>query len=212
MVWIYGGGFADGGTSEARQDGQFLAHRDVIVVSMNYRMGIFGFFTHPELTAESAHHASGNYGLLDQAAAVAWVRRNISAFGGDPANITLFGESAGSFSVSTLMASPLTRGLIAKAIGESGGAFASQGLTYPSRESSEQDSLKFAQAAFNTTKLSDLRRLSAADLAAAAIGPAAKGIRFAPVVDGYLLPESVPEIYAAGKQAHVPLLRSPIHR
>ena len=110
MVWIYGGGFVTGGTSEDRQDGQFLAHRNVIVVSMNYRLGIFGFFAHPELTAESPHHASGNYGLLDQTAALAWVKRNIAAFGGDPANVTIFGESAGSISVSALMASPARPG------------------------------------------------------------------------------------------------------
>ena len=124
MVWIFGGGFVTGGTSENRQDGQFLAHRNVVVVSMNYRLGIFGFFAHPELTAESPHHASGNYGLLDQTAALHWVKANIAAFGGDPNNVTIFGESAGSISVSGQMASPLARGLFAKAIGESGGALA----------------------------------------------------------------------------------------
>ena len=138
MVWIYGGGFVSGSTSENRQDGQFLAHRNVVVVSMNYRLGIFGFFAHPELTAESPHHASGNYGLMDQAAALAWVKQNIAGFGGDPKNITIFGESAGSFSVSSLMASPLSKDLISKAIGESGGAFYSGGLGYPSREAAEQ--------------------------------------------------------------------------
>src|ERR1035437_2459312 len=120
MVWIYGGGFTTGGTSENRQDGQFLAHRGVIVVSMNYRLGIFGFMALPELTTESPNHASGNYGLMDQAAAIAWVRRNIAAFGGDPTNITIFGQSAGSESVSAQMASPLTKDLFAKAIGQSG--------------------------------------------------------------------------------------------
>src|SRR5580704_5052597 len=128
MVWIYGGGFNTGGTSENRQDGQFLAHRNVVVVSMNYRLGIFGFYVHPELAAESPHHASGNYGLMDEATAIDWVKHNISAFGGDPGNITIFGESAGSFAVSSLMASPLSRDLISKAIGESGGAFYSGGL------------------------------------------------------------------------------------
>ena len=124
MIWIYGGGLSGGSTSERRQDGQFLAHRNVVVVSMNYRLGIFGFFVHPELTAESPHHASGNYGLLDQNAAIQWVKANISAFGGDPANITIFGESAGSFSVSAHMASPLSRDLFQRAIGESGGGIA----------------------------------------------------------------------------------------
>jgi carboxylesterase type B len=127
MVWIYGGGFQTGGTSENRQTGEFLAHRGVIVVSMNYRLGVFGFFAHPELTAESPAHASGNYGLMDQAAAIAWVRRNIAAFGGDPANITIFGQSAGSQSVSALVASPVANGLFAKAIGHSGSEFPRSG-------------------------------------------------------------------------------------
>ena len=128
MVWIYGGGFVAGATSEPRQDGTNLAKHGVIVVSMNYRLGVFGFFAHPDLTAENEHHAAGNYGLLDQVAALEWVKRNIAAFGGDPGNVTIFGESAGSFSVCSLMASPLTKGLIHKAIGESGGAFSATGL------------------------------------------------------------------------------------
>jgi para-nitrobenzyl esterase len=205
MVWIYGGGFVSGSTSENRQDGQFLAHRDVVVVSMNYRMGIFGFFAHPELTAESPHHASGNYGLMDQAAALAWVKKNISGFGGDPKNITIFGESAGSFSVSSLMASPLSKDLISKAIGESGGAFYSRGLRYLSLETAEEHGTAFAQAAFGTTKLVELRKISADDLVKAA-KTAPSSPRFGPEVDGYFLPDSVPNIFAAGKQAHVPLL------
>src|ERR1700722_4992820 len=160
MVWIYGGGFTGGGTSESRQDGQFLAARNMVVVSMNYRLGIFGFFELPELTAESPHHASGNYGLLDQTAALAWVKENIAAFGGDPANVTIFGESAGSISVSAQMASPLAHGLFAKAIGESGGALGGPGLNPPSRETLEQRNVAFAQTAFNTSTLADLRKLS----------------------------------------------------
>ena len=103
MVWIYGGGFRAGGSSETRQHGDSLAHRNVVIVSMNYRLGIFGFFAHPELTAESPHHASGNYGLMDQNAALDWVQKNIANFGGDPHNVTIFGQSAGSLSVSALM-------------------------------------------------------------------------------------------------------------
>jgi para-nitrobenzyl esterase len=206
MVWIYGGGFASGGTSESRQDGQFLAARNVVVVSMNYRLGIFGFFVHPELTAESPHHASGNYGLLDQTAALAWVKNNIAAFGGDPTNVTIFGESAGSISVSGQMASPLAQGLFAKAIGESGGALYSS-LGSPSREAAETRGSAFAQAAFNTSTLADLRKLSADDILHAATAKTTPPTpRFIPVIDGYFLPEPVPEIYAAGKQAHVPLL------
>ncbi|MDP9147088.1 MAG: carboxylesterase family protein, partial [Acidobacteriota bacterium] len=123
MVWIYGGGFQAGSTSEPRQDGEALAHKGVVLVSMNYRLGIFGFFAHPGLTKESPHYASGNYGLLDQAAALKWVRDNIAAFGGDADKITIFGESAGSFSVSALMASPVSKELIHAAIGESGAIF-----------------------------------------------------------------------------------------
>ena len=99
MVWIFGGGFAGGGTSEPRQDGEHLSHKGVLVVSMNYRLGIFGFFATRELAAEDPHHAAGNYGLLDELAAIQWVQRNIAAFGGDPNNVTIFGESAGSFAV-----------------------------------------------------------------------------------------------------------------
>ncbi len=123
MVWIYGGGFTAGSASEPRQDGENLAKKGVVLVSMNYRLGVFGFFSHPDLTKESGHNASGNYGLMDQMAALEWVRRNIAAFGGDPDNVTIFGESAGSFSVSALMASPLAQGLFQKAIGESGAFF-----------------------------------------------------------------------------------------
>src|ERR1700676_3227567 len=123
MVWIYGGGFQAGATSEPRQDGEHLAHKGVVVVSMNYRLGIFGFFSHPGLTAESAHPSSANYSLMDQGAALKWGAENIAALGGDPDNVTIFGESAGSFSVSALMASPLSKGLIRAAIGESGAFF-----------------------------------------------------------------------------------------
>jgi para-nitrobenzyl esterase len=115
LVYVYGGGFKAGDSSEKRYDGAALARRGVIVVTMNYRLGVFGFFSHPELTAESAHHASGNYGLLDQVAALDWVKRNISAFGGDPNHITIGGESAGSMSVSALMVSPLSPAPSAKA-------------------------------------------------------------------------------------------------
>jgi para-nitrobenzyl esterase len=208
MVWIYGGGFVAGGTSENRQDGQFLAARNVVVVSMNYRLGIFGFFALPELTAESPHHASGNYGLLDQTAALQWVKTNIAAFGGDPNNVTIFGESAGSNAVSAQMASPLAHGLFAKAIGESGGAlYGSSGLSFPSRESIEQRNAAFDQAVFGNATLADLRKLTADNiLKGATTKTTPPPPRFGPVVDGYFLPDSIPNIYAAGNQAHVPLL------
>jgi para-nitrobenzyl esterase len=206
MVWIYGGGFYTGGTSENRQTGEFLAHRGVIVVSMNYRLGIFGFFAHPELTAESPNHASGNYGLMDQAAAIAWVRRNIAAFGGDPANITIFGQSAGSSSVSALMASPIAKDLFAKAIGVSGAEFPGPGRSLPTREQAEQSNVAWANRAFGSSKLFFLRMLPANELLDAALSNTNPAPRFGPVIDGFFLPDTLPHIYADGKQAHIPLL------
>ena len=123
MFWIHGGGFIAGSTSEPRQDGGDLSKKGVIIVSLTYRMGVFGFFAHPELTAESGHEASGNYGLLDMVAALEWVRDNIATFGGDPDNVTIFGESAGSSAVNALVTSPLAGGLFHKAIGESSSFF-----------------------------------------------------------------------------------------
>ena len=148
MVWIYGGGFQAGSASEPRQDGSKLATKGVVVVSMNYRLGVFGFLAHPDLTKEAASHASGNYGLLDQIAALQWVKKNIAAFGGDPGNVTIFGESAGSFSVSALMASPLTKGLFQKAIGESGAYLAGPTRSARSKRlaAAEAQGQKFAQA------------------------------------------------------------------
>jgi para-nitrobenzyl esterase len=205
MVWIYGGGFAAGSSSEPRQDGGNLSKQGVMVVSMNYRLGIFGFFSHPELTKESGHDASGNYGLLDQIAALRWVHDNIEieAFGGDPNNVTIFGQSAGSSSVSALVASPLAKGLFQKAIGESGSVFNS------SRElrilaKSEAADVHFAEDALGTSSLAALRSKSAADLLNAALEH--RDVRFSIIVDGYFLPESPFGIYLAGKQSHVPLL------
>lgn len=206
MVWIYGGGFTAGTTSEGRQDGEHLAHKGVIVVSMNYRLNIFGFFVHPELTAESPQHASGNYGLMDQAAAIQWVRNNIKEFGGNPNQITIFGESAGSFSVSVQMASPLSKDLFQRAIGESGGAF-SRTLPFAPREEREKTDPETVGKILGVTKLADLRALSADQvLVAVTRQPGARPVRFGPDIDGYFLPESVSAIYAAGKQAHVPLI------
>ena len=203
MVWIFGGGFVAGGTSEARQDGTNLAKNGVVVVSMNYRLGIFGFFAHPDLTAESPNKASGNYGLMDQTAALKWVRDNIAAFGGDPEKVTLFGESAGSFSVSSQMASPLAKGLFIHAIGESGGAFASAGLPYKSLAEAEAQDADFAKTVLSATTATELRAIPAQQLMEA---KAPQGVRFAPDIDGYFLPESVAAIFAARKQNNVALL------
>lgn len=208
MVWIYGGGYQGGSTSEARQDGAVLATNGVVVVTMNYRLGIFGFFTHPALTAESPNKASGNYGLLDQTAALRWVKENISAFGGDPSNVTLFGESAGSFAVSTHMASPVDKGLFQKAIGESGGAFSGLTLGMKPRAEAEQKDAEFARKVYHVDTLDALRAIPAQELLDRATKPthSVDLVRFAPVVDGYLLPESVPAIFAAGKQNDLPML------
>lgn len=205
MVWIYGGGFQAGSASEPRQDGERLAGRGVVVVSMSYRLGVFGFFAHPELTEESGHAASGNYGLMDQTAALRWVKENIARFGGDPANVTIFGESAGSFSVSAQMASPLARGLVHRAIGESG-AFLGRGPTTPldtaALPDSEKDGALFA-ASIGKGSLAALRGMPADDLLQAALDSKR---RFRPNIDGHFMPRDAYDIYAAGEQGHVPLL------
>jgi para-nitrobenzyl esterase len=206
MVWIHGGGYIAGGSSELRQDGEHLAHHGVLVVSLNYRLGIFGFFALRELAEESPRHAAGNYGLLDQWAALEWVQSNIAAFGGDPTNVTLFGESAGSYSVSAQMASPLSQGLFAHAIGESGGAFPRSELAYPLLALSEQRSESFLRSILGRSSLASLRAMNAEDLLRLSMTKPFRSHRFGPDVDGYFLPESIPAIYAAGKQAHIPLL------
>ncbi len=208
MVWVHGGGFMAGATSEPRQDGGVLARQGVVVVTMNYRLGIFGFFALEELAAESDKKAAGNYGLLDQVAALEWVHRNIAAFGGDTENVTIFGESAGSFSVSALMASPVAKGLFHKAIGESGAAFSSDSLRFePMAVRARRDS-QFAGSVLGVRTLRELRTIPADKLLAAATKKedGERPPRFAPDIDGYFLPESVPEIFAQGKQSDVPLL------
>jgi len=203
MVWIFGGGFAAGSTSEPRQDGGNLSKQGVMVVSMNYRLGIFGFFSHPDLTKESGHNASGNYGLLDQVAALRWVHDNIAAFGGDPNNVTIFGESAGASSVSALVASPLAKGMFQRAIGESGSVF-NASREFRTRAKAEKTDVQFAQDALGTSSLAALRAKPATDLLQATLEH--KNARFSMIVDGYFLPESPFAIYSAGKQSHVPLL------
>jgi para-nitrobenzyl esterase len=202
LVYYYGGGFVAGDGSEPRYDGESMAKRGIVVVTMSYRLGVFGFFSHPELTAESPHHASGNYALMDQAQALQWVHDNIAQFGGDPARVTIGGESAGSASVSAQMASPLARDLIAGAIGESG-AFFSATLSTPPRAQTEQNGVKFAQS-IGAPTLKQLRALSAMELLEAAGRPGVP--RFNANVDGYFFPEAPQQIFAEGKQAKVPLL------
>ena len=201
LVYIFGGGFQNGDGSEPRYDGESMARKGIVAVSLNYRTNIFGFFVHPELTKESPHHASGNYGLLDQVAALQWVQKNIAAFGGDPARVTIAGESAGSISVSALMASPLSKGLMAGAICESGAAIAS--LPPRPLAEAEQNGVKFAAAA-GADSLAALRAMTAQQLQDAAAK--AQGIRFSTAMDGYFLSKTLPEIALAGEQARIPLL------
>src|SRR5499427_3439498 len=207
FVWYYGGGFVAGGNSEKRYDGEALAKKGIIVVEPNYRLGVFGFLSHPELTRESGHNSSGNWGLLDQVAALEWVVKNIAAFGGDPHNITVGGESAGSLSVSALMASPLSRDLFQRGIGESGAFFPASptsGMQLRPRSVTEQTGLKFAELV-GAKSLAELRAKSGDDLLQAA-AKFNNGWAFGPNADGYYLPTDALEIYAKGQQAQVPLL------
>ncbi|HYJ47737.1 MAG TPA: carboxylesterase family protein, partial [Pyrinomonadaceae bacterium] len=201
LLYFYGGGFGAGDGSEPRYDGESLARRGIVVVTMNYRLGLFGFFAHPELTRESPHHASGNYGLMDQAAALRWVKENIAAFGGDPRRVTIAGESAGSASVSAQMASPLSKELINGAIGESGSVLS----TMPALplERAEQMGVKFAESV-GATSLTALRAMTTEQLYQAT--DKQEFGRFPITVDGYFFTEPPTATYAAGRQAHVPLL------
>ena len=203
MLWIHGGGFVAGGGSEPRHDGEAFARKGIVLVTINYRLGVFGFLAHPELTRESGRNASGNYGLLDQVAALRWVRDNIAAFGGDPGNVTIFGESAGSFAVSALIASPLAKGLFHKAIGESGAFFSAGTLPLRALPAAEEQGVKFASA-LGADSLAALRAKPAAEVLAAASKQMQPG--FSPILDGYFMPEEASAIYAAGKQSRVPLL------
>jgi para-nitrobenzyl esterase len=192
MVWIHGGSLTSG--AGAIYQGEDLAHKGVVVVTVNYRLGVFGFLAHPELTKESPHHASGNYGLLDQIAALQWVQKNISGFGGDPSRVTIFGESAGSWSVNYLVASPLAKGLFARAVGESGGQFSPE----RSLAAAEQIGERFASS-IAASSLTALRAKPAADIAAGNFQTGAN-------VDGWFLPQEVHAIFSAGHQNDVPVI------
>ncbi|HOW64626.1 MAG TPA: carboxylesterase/lipase family protein [Candidatus Paceibacterota bacterium] len=204
LVYFYGGGFVAGDGSEPRYDGESMARKGIVAVTVNYRLGVFGFFAHPELTQESPQRASGNYGLLDQHAALEWVRQNIAAFGGNPKRVTIAGESAGSISVSAQMASPLSKGLIAGAIGESGSILGA--LSAVPLAEGEQSGIRFAATLGrdDAPSLAALRALSADKLLEATAQPGIPWFR--PTVDGYFFPKDPADIYAAGEQARVPLL------
>ena len=201
LVYFYGGGFVGGDGSEYRYDGASLARRGIVTVTVNYRLGVFGFLALPALADESQHHATGNYGLLDQVAALRWVHRNIAAFGGDPDEVTIGGESAGSMAVSALMASPLSQGLFQRAIGESGAVLGN--LTPRPRALAEQHGEAFERHV-GARSLAQLRAIPASTLLAATAGKDVAG--FGPDIDGWFLPRPPGAIYEAGDQAHIPLL------
>jgi para-nitrobenzyl esterase len=215
MFWIHGGGFTTGAGSMPMYDGGTLARDGVVLVTINYRLGPFGFFAHPLLSAESPHNASGNYGLLDQIAALEWVHRNIARFGGDPGNVTIFGESAGSASVCRLLVSPLSRGLFHRAIAQSGGV---HGRNKHLREN--WDGTESAEAMGERLQrrlvpdaagdpMAALRRVPAEELlkaAAPAVGLYGQGDKYRPVVDGWVLPDDPGRLFDTGKAQNVPFL------
>ncbi len=201
LVYFYGGGFVAGDGSEPRYDGDSIAHFDIVTVTVNYRLNIFGFFSHPELTKESPNNASGNYGLLDQAAALKWVNENIAAFGGDPGKVTIAGESAGSVAVSAQMASPLSKHYLAGAIGESGSLLGT--LPAVPLKNAENTGVEYAKS-INASTLDQLRALPADSILSSStrFGP----FRFTLTIDGYFFPKDPYEIFSNGEQAKIPLL------
>jgi len=199
IVWIHGGGFQSGSGSVPLYNGSAMAKKGVIFVTINYRLGLFGFLALPELSHESGHDASGNYGLLDQIAALKWVKNNIAAFGGDPNNITIDGQSAGAFSINYLVATPLAKGLFQRAIAESGASMVSDNANQTlDLKTAEQKGQKFMEKA-NVNSLEQLRKMPADSLSKIAGS-------FNPNIDGYVLPEKVSKIFEQGKQNDVPTL------
>jgi para-nitrobenzyl esterase len=196
-VFIYGGAFTSGAGDVSIYDGENLARKGIVVVNMNYRVGVFGFLAHPELTAESPHHSSGNYAFLDQLAALRWVKENIAAFGGDPGRVTIGGQSAGAISVGLQVVSPLAKGLFRGAITESGSGVS--GYATPPLAVAEKQGEDFAKS-LSANSLAELRAMPAEKLLDAATR------RFPPDVDGWFLPDEVMKIYAAGGESDVPMI------
>jgi para-nitrobenzyl esterase len=206
FVWIHGGGFGAGAASEQLFYGDKLAKKGVILVCIAYRVGNLGFLAHPELSAESPDHVSGNYGLLDMIAGLKWIKKNIAAFGGDPNKVTIFGESAGGIAVSMLCASPLAKGLFQGAISESGGSFGpSRPTTYPGENMKHLHEAELAGEAYvksaGVSSIQELRKIAADKL------PGGRGIGMAwPIIDGYVIPDDQYKLYAAGKYNDVAVL------
>jgi para-nitrobenzyl esterase len=200
LVYIYGGGFRSGGAGCAIYDGKEMAEKDVVFVSINYRVGVFGFLAHPELTKESGYGASGNYALLDMIAALNWVKQNITGFGGDPNQVTIAGQSAGAFAVNHLCASPLAKGLFKGAIAQSGGSVLTSTLRpTTSLQQAENMGIDFAKH-FKVSSIQDLRKISAEDIL-----KSNQGLSY-PIEDGYVLPSSIADIYSKGKQNDIALM------
>lgn len=206
LVWIYGGGFSFGSTATPVHDGEHLARKGVVLVTLNYRVGALGFLAHPELDAESPQHVSGNYGLQDMIAGLRWVKHNIAAFGGDPDKVTIFGESAGGIAVSMLCASPEAKGLFEGAISQSGGSFGpTRPTTYPGENmkrlaEAEQAGLAFAKNA-GAASIAELRKIPPEKL------PPSWGSGAAwPIIDGWIIVGDQYKLYAAGKYNVTPIL------
>lgn len=206
LVWIYGGGFSFGTTADPVTNGEKLAEKGVIVVSIAYRVGQLGFLAHPELSAENTRKVSGNYGLLDQIAGLKWIQKNIAAFGGDPDKVTIFGESAGGISVSMLCASPLAKGLFRAAISQSGGSFGpTRPATYPGEnmktlQQAEENGELYVQKT-GVSSIAELRLLKADSL------PMGMGMGGAwPIIDGYVIPDDQHKLYEKGDYNDVPVL------
>ena len=204
LVWIYGGGFNFGATSEPVYTGEKLATKGVVLVSIAYRVGRLGFLVHPELSAESPGHTSGNYGLLDMIAGLQWVHNNIAAFGGDPDKVTIFGESAGGIAVSMLCVSPLAKGLFQGAISQSGGSFGPpRPTTYPGEnlkrlKDAERNGVDYVKSA-GVSSIAEMRKIEADKL------PAGPGLAW-PIIDGYVIPDDQYKLYEAGKFNDTPIL------
>jgi para-nitrobenzyl esterase len=202
LVYFYGGGNVAGDASEPRYDGETMAKKGIVVITCNYRLNVFGNFAHPELSAESTHKSSGNYGYYDQLAALQWVKNNIASFGGDPNHVTIAGESAGSIAVSYQMASPLAKGLVHAAIGESGAGIEPT-MAPVTLQEAEKTGKDFADKA-GVHSLKALRALSARDLYEMYVE--SKTFGFPVVLDGYFLPKYLNQIFNAKEQAQIPLL------
>ena len=206
MFWIHGGANLGGsGSGDLYTAGTLTAH-GVLIVTINYRLGVFGFFAHPELTSESPHAASGNYGLMDQILALHWVHDNIARFGGDPSNVTVFGQSAGSMDIGILMTSPLSRGLFQKAIGESGAPFYPVLVPFEQAEQTGQQFAASLPALAGQNPIEFLRQVSAQDLIAKAAKSMWGNPPVGPIVDGWVVPRSPEETFKSGKEAPIPLL------